>query len=107
MTTDPAPKKDFFISYNKADKAWAEWIAWQLKEAGYTVIIQAWDFRPGSNFILEMQKAAAGSDESSPSSRTITSMPSIPNRNGPPPSPKTPPVPRGNCCQSGSGECRS
>jgi hypothetical protein len=50
--------KDFFISYNKADKAWAEWIAWQLEEAGYTTIIQAWDFRPGENFVLEMQKAA-------------------------------------------------
>src|SRR5947199_6744104 len=51
--------KDFFISYNSADKAWAEWIAWQLEEAGYTTFLQAWDFRPGSNFILEMQKATA------------------------------------------------
>lgn len=49
--------KDFFISYNKADKAYAEWIAWQLKEAGYSVVIQAWDFREGSNFVLEMQRA--------------------------------------------------
>jgi TIR domain len=31
----------FFISYNKTDRAWAEWIAWQLEEAGYTTIIQA------------------------------------------------------------------
>src|SRR5262249_15204826 len=37
---------------------WGEWIAWQLEEAGYTTILQAWDFRPGSNFVLEMQKAA-------------------------------------------------
>jgi tetratricopeptide (TPR) repeat protein len=50
--------KDFFISYNSADKAWAEWIAWVLEEHGYTVIIQAWDFRPGGNFILDMQRAA-------------------------------------------------
>jgi tetratricopeptide (TPR) repeat protein len=50
--------KDFFISYNKADRAWAEWIAWQLDEAGYTTIVQAWDFRPGSNFVLGMQHAA-------------------------------------------------
>ena len=50
--------KDFFISYNRADRTWAEWIAWQLEEAGYTVIVQAWDIRPGSNFILEMHKAA-------------------------------------------------
>jgi hypothetical protein len=49
--------KDFFVSYNKADRPWAEWIAWQLEEAGYSVIIQAWDFRPGSNFVLNMQRA--------------------------------------------------
>ena len=30
--------KDFFISYNQADRAWAEWIAWILEEAGYTVV---------------------------------------------------------------------
>jgi TIR domain-containing protein len=49
---------DFFISYTKADHAWAQWIAWQLEEATYTTIIQAWDFRPGSNFVLEMDRAA-------------------------------------------------
>jgi tetratricopeptide (TPR) repeat protein len=54
--------KNFFISYNKADRSWAEWIAWQLKEAGYEVVIQAWDFRPGSNFVLEMDKAAKGTE---------------------------------------------
>jgi hypothetical protein len=51
--------RDFFISYNSADKTWAEWIAWVLEEYGYTVIIQAWDFRPGGNFILDMQRATA------------------------------------------------
>jgi tetratricopeptide (TPR) repeat protein len=51
--------KDFFISYNKADREWAEWIAWQLEEAKYTTVLQAWDFRPGSNFVLEMQRASA------------------------------------------------
>ncbi|MHC1595118.1 MAG: toll/interleukin-1 receptor domain-containing protein, partial [Methanotrichaceae archaeon] len=50
--------KDFFISYNRADKNWAEWIAWQLEETGYTTILQAWDFRPGSNFVLEMDRAS-------------------------------------------------
>ncbi len=49
--------KDFFISYNKADRGWAEWIAWQLEAEGYSTIIQAWDFRPGSNFVLEMDHA--------------------------------------------------
>ncbi len=49
---------DFFISYTAADKEWAEWIAYVLEEEGFSVIIQAWDFRPGSNFVLEMQTAA-------------------------------------------------
>lgn len=50
---------DFFISYTSAQSGWAEWIGYVLEEEGYTVIIQAWDFRPGSNFVLEMQRAAA------------------------------------------------
>jgi len=48
---------DFFISYNSADSAWAEWISWELERVGYTTLIQSWDFRPGANFILEMHKA--------------------------------------------------
>ncbi|HKS41246.1 MAG TPA: toll/interleukin-1 receptor domain-containing protein [Blastocatellia bacterium] len=49
--------KDFFISYNKADKKWAEWIAWLLEEEGYSVVIQLWDFNAGGNFIEQMQEA--------------------------------------------------
>ena len=49
--------KDFFISYNGADQRWAEWIAWQLEEAAYSVILQAWDFLPGSNFVVQMDRA--------------------------------------------------
>jgi len=49
---------DFFISYTSADEDWAEWIAWQLESAGYTTLIQAWDFRPGMNFVSGMQKGA-------------------------------------------------
>jgi hypothetical protein len=50
---------DFFISYTHADTAWAEWIGYVLEEEKFSVIIQAWDFRPGNNFVLEMQEAAA------------------------------------------------
>jgi hypothetical protein len=53
---------EFFISYARADQAWAEWIAWQLESAGHRTVVQAWDFRPGENFILDMQKAAAAAD---------------------------------------------
>jgi len=49
--------QDFFISYTKVDKLWAEWIAWVLEDAGYTVFIQAWDILPGDNFVIEMQEA--------------------------------------------------
>ena len=56
---DAEAKKDFFVSYNRHDKTWAEWIAWTLEAAGYTVVIQVWDFRPGGNFVLDMQRAAA------------------------------------------------
>jgi hypothetical protein len=48
---------DFFVSRNKADKAWAQWIAWQLEQAGYETVVQDWDFGAGKNFVLEMQGA--------------------------------------------------
>lgn len=48
---------DFFISHNRVDRSWAEWIAWQLETAGYEVILQEWDFRPGENFIARMEQA--------------------------------------------------
>ncbi|TFH48643.1 MAG: toll/interleukin-1 receptor domain-containing protein, partial [Methanothrix sp.] len=50
--------KDFFISYTQADRQWAEWIAWMLEEEKYSTVLQAWDFLPGCNFLLEMDKAA-------------------------------------------------
>lgn len=50
---------DFFVSYTATDEAWAEWIAWALEEAGFSTVLQKWDFAAGSNFVLEMQNAAA------------------------------------------------
>ena len=46
---------DFFVSYSQADRAWAEWVAWILEEYGYRVLIQAWDFVPGTNWVQGMQ----------------------------------------------------
>ncbi len=54
---DAHEQRDFFISYNNADKAWAEWIAWELEEANFTTIIPSWDFRPGANLIQEINTA--------------------------------------------------
>jgi tetratricopeptide (TPR) repeat protein len=49
--------RDFFISYTQVNRPWAEWIAVQLEAVGYTTLLQAWDFRPGSDFLHEMQQA--------------------------------------------------
>jgi tetratricopeptide (TPR) repeat protein len=46
---------DFFISYTQADRAWAEWIAWILEEDGHRILVQAWDFVPGTSWIQGMQ----------------------------------------------------
>jgi|HubBroStandDraft_2_1064218.scaffolds.fasta_scaffold04687_3 tetratricopeptide (TPR) repeat protein len=53
---------DFFVSYTQTDRAWAEWIAWVLEEADYRVLIQAWDFVPGSNWIQNMQAGTSDAD---------------------------------------------
>jgi tetratricopeptide (TPR) repeat protein len=56
MVTDGGGQ-DFFISYTGVNRPWAEWIAVQLEAAGYSTVLQAWDFRPGSDFLHEMQQA--------------------------------------------------
>jgi hypothetical protein len=61
-------KPDFFVSYTAADQSWAEWIAYTLEANGYSCVIQAWDFRPGSNFVVEMQRAASQAE------RTIAAL---------------------------------
>jgi hypothetical protein len=53
---------NFFISYNSKDIKMAEWVVWELEAAGYNVIIQTWDFQPGNNFVLEMQKASSNAE---------------------------------------------
>ena len=49
---------ELFISFTSSDKAWADWIAWHLYRAGYSLSYQPWTFAPGSNFVLEMDAAA-------------------------------------------------
>jgi len=51
--------KDFFISYTRVDKAWADWVAWVLEDSGYSVVLDTWDFPAGSNFVLAMEEALA------------------------------------------------
>src|SRR5437588_7375418 len=55
---DPNTQTHFIISYTITDRPGAEWIAWQLENEGISVVIQAWDFRAGGNFVLDMHKSA-------------------------------------------------
>ena len=55
-------RADFFISHAGADRAWAEWVAWQLTDAGYTVVLDSWDWPVGGNFVLAMSDALARCD---------------------------------------------
>ena len=50
-------RKDFFVSHAGTDAAWAEWVAWQLIEAGYTVELDVWDWAAGQNFITKISDA--------------------------------------------------
>ena len=50
---------DVFVSYTQADRPWAEWIAWVLEDAGFSTVIQAWDFAAGDNFVAGMQQVSA------------------------------------------------
>ncbi|WP_250285840.1 toll/interleukin-1 receptor domain-containing protein, partial [Frankia sp. CiP1_Cm_nod2] len=53
---DRTQEWDFFISYASGDVEWAEWIAWQLEEAGYRVLLKAWDVTFGNNWMEIMQQ---------------------------------------------------
>src|SRR5258708_36912120 len=55
--SNKSPLKDFLISYSRADRLWAEWIAWQLEQEGYLFVIQTLDFRPGQDFVQSLQDA--------------------------------------------------
>ena len=50
-------RTDFFISHAGADRGWAEWVAWELAEAGYTVELDVWDWAAGRNFVTAMSDA--------------------------------------------------
>lgn len=55
MSDDPTGRRDFFVSFNRADRLWATWIAWVLEENGHSVFFQDWDFR--GNFVEHMNRA--------------------------------------------------
>ncbi|MCC8952715.1 TIR domain-containing protein [Bradyrhizobium sp. Pear77] len=52
---EPRELRDFFISFNRADRESAKWIAYVIEEHGYKVYFQDWDFR--GNFVEHMDRA--------------------------------------------------
>src|SRR4051794_2519862 len=53
---------DFFISHAGRDTGWAEWLAWQLQQAGYSVELDVWDWAPGQDFVVRMEAALGRAD---------------------------------------------
>jgi tetratricopeptide (TPR) repeat protein len=53
---------DFFVSHAGRDQAWAEWVAWHLIEAGYTVELDSWDWAAGENFVTKMHSALSAAN---------------------------------------------
>jgi tetratricopeptide (TPR) repeat protein len=53
----PGAAESVFVSYVGADRAWAEWVAWHLREAGHRVELDVWDWRTGDNFVERMDQA--------------------------------------------------
>lgn len=51
-----------FVSHAGPDTAWAEWVAWQLKRAGYRAELDLWDWLPGDSFINRMRDALDRAD---------------------------------------------
>jgi tetratricopeptide (TPR) repeat protein len=49
LASGDSPAWDFLVSYAPADRRWGEWVAWQLEDVGYRVLIEAWDLLPGNN----------------------------------------------------------
>ncbi|GKQ39680.1 FxSxx-COOH system tetratricopeptide repeat protein [Streptomyces sp. A012304] len=46
-----------FISYAPEDRAWAEWVAWHLSDAGHRVELDVWSWDTGDDFVERMNTA--------------------------------------------------
>src|SRR3954462_5782126 len=55
MTDASDDRRDFYVSFNQADREWATWVAWVLEENGYSAFFQDWDFR--GSFVEQMDQA--------------------------------------------------
>jgi hypothetical protein len=50
-------RSDFFVGHAGADRAWAERVAWQLIDAGYTVELDLRNRAAGRNFVTTISDA--------------------------------------------------
>ena len=57
-----AGQVDFFISHAGTDHAWAEWVAVQLRDAGYSVELDIWHWAAGQNFITKISDTLGRAD---------------------------------------------
>ncbi|MFF7452559.1 MULTISPECIES: FxSxx-COOH system tetratricopeptide repeat protein [unclassified Streptomyces] len=55
--SDEMSERRWFISHAGADRAWAEWVGWQLLDAGHDIELDYWDWGAGDNFVLKMNAA--------------------------------------------------
>ncbi|WP_086736758.1 FxSxx-COOH system tetratricopeptide repeat protein [Streptomyces glaucescens] len=51
-----------FVSYAGPDRAWAEWVGWQLKQAGCEVELDRWDWHTGDDLVQRMSLALDRAD---------------------------------------------
>jgi hypothetical protein len=53
-----------FVSHAGRDRAWAEWLAWQLEHDSWdvTVELQCWDWQAGDNLVAKMTTALESCD---------------------------------------------
>ncbi|MET9283328.1 FxSxx-COOH system tetratricopeptide repeat protein [Streptomyces anthocyanicus] len=51
-----------FLSYAGPDQAWAEWVGWQLQQAGHQVELDRWHWRTGDDFVQKMNLALGKAD---------------------------------------------
>ncbi|HEU5110043.1 MAG TPA: toll/interleukin-1 receptor domain-containing protein, partial [Micromonosporaceae bacterium] len=50
-----------FVSHAGPDRAWAEWVAWHLDQAGYEVELDLW-WSVGESFVARMRQALDTAD---------------------------------------------
>jgi TIR domain len=55
--TDPHGNTDFFISYRGRQAAWARWINWVVRAAGYSTVLMD-EFQVGTTWTSNMRDAA-------------------------------------------------